>query len=364
MSPPAASSAQRVPLPDAAEDGWDVSPRLRRRIMTDKPPMREPMDLEGPMPTGRSVLTQAEIEMLLRPDLSDMDEPEEIEVAPLQKQPQPRQTPELTMPVPTDGREETARRIAARLSRAMREHCGLPAAFTVRRVSPTSLAKAVSDREEQGQAIVCCAGADGDVAAMLVLGAGLTQIMIETACGGPVPNGAPKALSPIDLALIEGLTRPLAPFIGTGLGFSGVETDPLFAASIAAPGAAYEIMLSVRAGGAEWPAKLILTEALLPLASPGQAPAGKPASAAGALTVLMTARVARVEMPLSKLTSLRPGATLLLGVPADQPVELLSGGLDGGVAAEGEIGRKGNRMAVRVSRRGPALRALNPAYAE
>lgn len=86
----------------------------------------------------------------------------------------------------------------------MRETCGIAAAFTVKRLSPASLAQAVSNREEQGQAIVCCAGSDGDVAAMLVLGAGLAQIMIETACGGPVPNGQPRQLSPIDLALIEG----------------------------------------------------------------------------------------------------------------------------------------------------------------
>ena len=360
MSPPPASSLKSASLPDAAEDGWDVSPRLRRRIMTDKPPMREPAEPDRPIPSGRGVLTAAEIEMLLRPDLSDMDEAEPV------PEPAPRPAPELTAASPAEdmARDDAARRISARLSRAMREHCGLAAAFTVKRVSPTSLAQAVSAREEPGQAIVCCAGADGDVAAMLVIGAGLAQTMVETACGGPVPNGQPRELSPIDLALIEGLTRPLAPVIGGALVFAGVETDPLFAASIAVPGPAFEITLSVRAGGTDWPARLILARPLLAAAEPATPAPAKAAPAAGALTVLMTARVARVEMPLSRLTSLRPGTTLLLGVPADQPVELLSGGLDGGLAAEGEIGRKGNRMAVRVSRRGPALRPLNPAYAE
>lgn len=359
---PSASSMKSASPPDLAEDGWDVSPRLRRRIMTDTPPTREPVAPDRPLPTSRGVLTPAEIEMLLRPDLSDMDDlPEE---AP--PEPRPRTVAEFAPPAaapPGAGREEAARRISARLSRALREHCGIAAAFTVQRISPVSLAQAVSAREEPGQAIVCCAGGEGDVAAMLVIGAGLAQIMIETACGGPVPNSQPRELSPIDLALLEGLARPLAPVIGAGMNFSGIETDPLFAASIAAPGAAYEITLSVRAGGADWPARLLVTQALLPDSPAGEGAAPKGERNGPALTVLMTARVARVEMPLSKLTSLRPGATLLLGVPADQPVELLSGGLDGEVAAEAQIGRKGNRMAVRISRRGPALRALNPAFA-
>lgn len=353
-----ASSVKSASPQDSAEDGWDVSPRLRRRIMTDTPPMREQMPPDRPLPTSRGVLSAAEIEMLLRPDLSDMDD------LPLDT-PEPRTVPEFAaVPANAGGdRENAARRIAARLSRAMRENCGIAAAFSVKRISPASLAQAVSAREEQGQAIVCCAGADGDVSAMLVIGAGLAQIMIETACGGPVPNGQPKELSPIDLALIEGLTRPLAPFIANELGFSGVEIDPLFAASIAAPGAAYEVTFSVRAGGTDWPARLLVTQALLQDPDEGTRTGSLPERNAKALTVLMTARVARVEMPLSKLSSLRPGATLLLGVPADQPVELLSGGLDGDVAAEAQIGRKGNRMALRISRRGPALRALNPAFA-
>ncbi|HAO35151.1 MAG TPA: hypothetical protein DEB28_16690, partial [Hyphomonas sp.] len=54
--------------------------------------------------------------------------------------------------------------------------------------------------------------------------------------------------------------------------------------------------------------------------------------------------------------NLKPGSTLLLGLPADQPVELLTGGRDGAVVAEGEIGRKGNRMAVRINRRTALLR--------
>ena len=346
---------------DRAGDGWDVSPRLRRRIQMDAPPLaRERAAPDRKLPTSRGVLTPAEIEALLRPDLSDMEplpEPEPIHTAPA----------EFGGPgAGGAGPEDSARRIAARLSRAMREHCGLAAAVTVKRVSQAAVADAVTAREERGQAIVCCAETQGDVTAMLVLGAGIAQLMIETACGGSSPAAPPRPLSPIDLALLEGLARPLVPALGGGLVFSGVETDPVFAASVAAPGPGYEVILSMRAGGTDWPARLLVPSLLLepPPEAAAQAMRGAaPSYGSGALTVLLTARVASVELPLSRLTSLRPGATLMLGVPAGQPVELLSGDRTGQLAAEGEIGRKGNRMALKITQRGPALRALNLARA-
>lgn len=352
---------QSRPDADLAAEGWDVSPRLRRRIQIDTPPApRERAAPNRKLPTSRGVLTPAEIEALLRPDLSDMDMPPEPE-------PVPAAPAEFGGPgFGGAGPEAVARRIAARLSRAMREHCGLAAAVTVKRVSQAAVADAVTAREERGQAIVCFADGHGDVSAMLVLGAGIAQLMIETACGGAAVAAAPRPLSPIDLALLEGLARPLVPALGGGLVFSGVETDPLFAASVAAPGAGYEIALSVRAGGADWPARLLVPSALLeppPEVAVQAMRATPPSSASGALTVLLTARVASVELPLSRLTSLRPGATLMLGVPAGQPVELLSGDRTGDLAAEAEIGRKGNRMALKITRCGPALRALNLAKA-
>ena len=70
-------------------------------------------------------------------------------------------------------------------------------------------------------------------------------------------------------------------------------------------------------------------------------------------TYLFPSGVAAISCAL--LAVLKPGDTLLLGLPADEPIQLLSGGRMGHVAAEGELGRKGNRMAVRVTKRGPAL---------
>ena len=58
--------------------------------------------------------------------------------------------------------------------------------------------------------------------------------------------------------------------------------------------------------------------------------------------------MASLSVPVSRLAALKQGDTLLLGLPADQPVQVLSGGRDGRVAFEADLGRKGNNIAVRV----------------
>jgi flagellar motor switch protein FliM len=67
------------------------------------------------------------------------------------------------------------------------------------------------------------------------------------------------------------------------------------------------------------------------------------------VTAMLTARIASLNVPLSKITALKAGSTLLLGLPTDQPVEVLSGGRDGPVMLEGDIGRKGNKIAVKIT---------------
>ncbi|MEO1554335.1 MAG: FliM/FliN family flagellar motor C-terminal domain-containing protein, partial [Pseudomonadota bacterium] len=69
------------------------------------------------------------------------------------------------------------------------------------------------------------------------------------------------------------------------------------------------------------------------------------------MTAILTARLASLTVPLSRLTELKAGSTLLLGLPADQPVELLSGGRDGKPVFEGAMGRKSNQMAVKLTKR-------------
>jgi flagellar motor switch/type III secretory pathway protein FliN len=243
----------------------------------------------------------------------------------------------------------------------LRESCGLPVAAMVAGTTRTTFESAVRQGdEERGQAIACFATRSGDIGAMLILSPGIAQLLIETACGARERGGPVKPLSPIDLALLEALVRPLAQAISPDLAFAGIETETIFAASIAPPAEALSAELPMRVQAETFRASLILAGDLtgLPPAD-GIAPAARaPSTVHGSLSATLTVRVASLAVPLSKLSGLKPGATLLLGVPADQPVELISGGDGGVLAAEAEIGRRGGRVALRITRRGPALGPL------
>lgn len=357
MTRSVAATQLKTTLPDSADDGWDMSPRREGQVMADLPRAFEPAEPDRPLPTKRGLLSPAEIEALLRPDLSDLP-PEPVvtgerPVAEFSEAPAPANTADM----------DTARRIAARLSMGLRESCGLPVAAMVRETSLGSFEAGVRRSEDQpGQAIICFTGPDGDVGAMLALSPGFAQLLIETACGARDRGGPVKPLSPIDLALLEALVRPLAHALSPELSFSGVETDCVFAASIAPPADALAAELSLRVRGETFGAQLILTAALsgapAALAAPEAPHLRPPVTAHGALSATLTARIASLAVPLSKLSGLKPGATLLLGIPADQPVELVSGTEGGVLAAEAEIGRRGGRIALRITRRGPALGSL------
>ena len=348
-------------LPLAADDGWDMSPRRESSVMVDMPTTFEPLSPDRPLPSARGVLSSAEIEALLRPDLSDMPaapaEPERIEdkaLPDVEAPPAPVRAASPSTDIP-----DTARRLASRLSLALRKGCGLRAAAVARGMSEgdfdTGLATNLAG---PGAAIACFSGADGEVDAMLVLSPELANALIETACGGEVSEWAPRLLTPLDSALLEGLVRPLGPAIAPGLGFAGVETEADFALALADPGQADIVDFDIRVEMGRHAARLILVKGLAEDVSPPEAalPAPEAAPAApSSLTVLLTARVASLSVPLSRLSDLTAGSTLLLGVPADQPVELLSGGRTGPVVAEAQIGRKGNRMALRISRRVPGV---------
>jgi len=341
-------------LPSSADDGWDMGPRREGQVMADLPRAHEPAEADRPLPTKRGLLSPAEIEALLRPDLSDLP-PEPAAVT-------ARTVTEFAEPPATmDADHELARRLAARLSLGLRDACGLPVAAmvsaTTRGPFETALRRADGER---GLAVVCFTQPGGDVGAMLVLSPGFTQLLIEAACGAREDLALLKPLSPIDLALLEALVRPLAGALSPDLAFSGVETDALFAASIAPPAQALVTDLSMRVQGDTFAAQLITAGALAsaPVAAERTVEAPRSSPAPGALSVTLTARIASLSVPLSKLSGLKPGATLLLGVPADQPVEIISGTEGGILAAEAQIGRRGGRVALRVTRRGPALTGL------
>ena len=264
---------------------------------------------------------------------------------------------------PTTDIPITARQLASRLSLGLRKGCGLRAAAAARAVREGDFDSGLTGNiAGQGAAIACFAIGDGEVDAMLVLSPELANALIETACGGNGMPGdwAPRELTPLDSALLEGLVRPLGHAIAPGLSFAGMETEVDFAAALARPGTAEIVDFEIRVDGGRHAARLILSSEVAEdqvteiLPAPETAPA--PQAQTPPVTVLLTARVASLSVPLSRLSDLTAGSTLLLGVPADQPVELLSGGRDGPVVAEAQIGRKGNKMALRISRRLPGFR--------
>lgn len=359
-----ADRSMKTDLPLAADDGWDMSPRRESDIMLDMPTTFEPITPDRRLPTSRGVLSAAEIEALLRPNLDDMPEPD----------PEPEQVEEvkvrdLALPPaePTDVTDD-ARRMASRLSLALRDGCGLKAAALARASARGSFDQGLqTDCAGVGSAIACFTAPGGEIAAMLVISAPLANALIETACGGQPSQQSARMLTPMDAALLEGLVRPLGAALASSLKFSRIETDPEFASALAGPGQTTILDLDVRVNDAKMPARLIMAEDDLFDGASEPAPVGSrqmavassaaaTAAGAGAMTAVLTARIASLSVPLSRLADLKPGSTLLLGLPADQPVELLTGGRDGAVVAEGQIGRKGNKMALRISRRTALLR--------
>lgn len=334
-------------FPSDPSDDWDMSPRREAMVMVDLPTTFEPFERERPIPSGRGLLSQAEIEALLRPNLDDLPPPPVAGA-------EARVLPDFAVAPARDVDADAARRIAARLSLCLRKDCGIAAAITVTGASRSSFDQAFSPGPaDRGRAIICFEDAGGEIGAMLSLAGPIIQRMIEAACGGRPGQPLARDLSPLDLALLEGLLRPLAASLPGGLSFQRIETDPMLAAALAPPGDAGLIDLDIRTDTLRAPARLVLTGGIT-----DAAPAPERAAAGGqpvAVMTVMTARVASLMVPLSRLSSLRPGATLLLGVPPDQPVEILSGGVSGPVAAEAQIGRKGNRMALRVTKRCAAL---------
>jgi hypothetical protein len=69
------NAAAPLPAPelfDSADDGWDMPLRREGQVMAEPPKTQARADPGRPLPTGRGLLSPAEIEALLRPDLSDM----------------------------------------------------------------------------------------------------------------------------------------------------------------------------------------------------------------------------------------------------------------------------------------------------
>lgn len=328
-------------------------PRLGREVRSDNLRAPDP-NIANTLPSARNVLSREEIEALLRPDLP--------EPAPQPQQTAPHEVPDLDGPErrAVEHREQ-AERLVARMALALRRDASLPAALSVAEVGETAFRDAVPARDT-GAAFACFGDRQGDVTAVLALSGPLACALIEAACAADpadLPNAPRRRLTDLDADILGTLLAPLARLLPGGH-FICLETRSAFALALVPPGHALRVELDIRFEGMSGRATLAASS-LLPPPDPGvaegasaraaQAPSERPVG----LTAILTARVASLSVPVSRLSNLRPGDTLLLGVPADEPVQLLSGGRMGDLAAEGEIGRKGGRMAVRITRRGPAI---------
>ncbi|MEM6534729.1 MAG: FliM/FliN family flagellar motor switch protein [Pseudomonadota bacterium] len=303
-------------------------------------------DLDRPLPSTRNVLTAEEIDALLRPDL-----PDDLPVPPEPESVTPRETvlfDDETGRVDIDRQQDAFRAMSARLPLAMSQQTGIKAALSLRDCAAMRSHEMLSRLTGQVGAVACFGSADGRIDYLLCLPDELADAMIALACGaqgstGRIGNG--WKLSAIDCALLEQLLGGFARLFDGELSLQAIETDLPYVLGLVAHNKPVLASYSAEAPGLRTNVFLVAAADL----SVADAPSAMPQPGLGTpVTAVLTARIARLSVPLSRLTNLKAGSTLLLGLPADQPVEVLSGGRDGPVAFEGEVGRKGNRMAVRI----------------
>ena len=333
-------------------DGPANPKTLDRQGPVDTDSAAEKSEEEHVFPTARGVLSAAEIEALLRPETlknkatSPPPEPETIE---------PKHTPVFDdPPVRTDpAANEHYRILGARMSRALAVGTGLKAAVTLSDAATIARSDLAGLLQGKSSAIACLGPSENEIQALVCLPPTLSDAIIAKACGargstGRIGDG--WTLSAIDCALLEQLLAPLGEVIGEGLKLQTIETDVPYVCSLLS---ATEIAIgdfAVEAPGLH--TELAIIQSSLPTEAQSKT---EEQTAPVPVTAVLTARLASLTVPLSRITELKAGATLLLGLPADQPVELLSGGRDGQLAFEGRMGRKSNKVAVKITKRSRTL---------
>lgn len=304
-------------------------------------------------PSSRGVLTADEIEALLRP------KPQQgaLDTVPIEAQSiAPRESELFDQEQPGLEEQSTPRGqiLASRMTMALGKGTGIKAAVNVAQQAAISRADLPGLLNGKSSAVACLGPSEADIHALVCLPPQLADAIIAKACGsrgstGRIGDG--WSLSAIDCALLEQLLEPFGAAIGEGLSLQSIETDIPYVSSLLPADEVSITEFSVEATGLHSEFAVIEGDFERPDTvddvTPGSAP----------ITALTTARLARLSVPLSRLTSLKAGSTLLLGLPPDQPVELLSGGRDGDPAYEGRMGRKGNKVALKVTKK---LRAFEP----
>ncbi|MEM9054902.1 MAG: FliM/FliN family flagellar motor switch protein [Pseudomonadota bacterium] len=306
------------------------------------------LDDDRPLPTARGVLTAAEIEALLRP------KPEQARLDTPPPEPQslePRPAPAFDAPDEIKDAKPDARAsiLASRLSLALSKGSGIKAAVSVSETAHVPRKDLPVLMQDKSCAVACIGPAENDIRALICLPPLLADAIIARACGARGSTGRLGdgwTLSAIDCALLEQLLAPFGEAVGASMSLQSIETDTPYVCSLLPMNEVSVFEFDLEGQGLHTNLAVIqadLTEdsAAEALAVPTSAP----------VTALVTARLASLTVPLSRITELKAGSTLLLGLPGDQPVELLSGGRDGEAAYEGQMGRKSNKMAIRISKR-------------
>lgn len=290
--------------------------------------------------TGRGVLSAAEIEALLRPDVPEdaFEEPETVTPRPV-----------FDFETGADGGVLTgdAETLAAEMTVALRKHCGIDAVLGLRSAAYSPLSQIVSLHETPSVMILFRDRA-GLQNAGLTLDADLASALVAVSCGGQAMAGNTRPLSALDGRILEHMLAPLAEAIDPSFQIVCVETGRSAAFAMLPPGKAMLADMSCQLGHVQ--GRMIFARVQEPDTKIDAHALPAPVSA------VVTARIARVSIPISRLSDLKPGSTLPLGLRPDQPVEILSGGRDGQLIAEGDIGRKGERIAVRITKCSPALK--------
>ncbi|GAB5459213.1 MAG: hypothetical protein Hens3KO_22430 [Henriciella sp.] len=311
----------------------------------------QPVSSERPsdhkFPTKNGVLTQAEIEFLLRPELQDGAgvpvEPETIE----QHSPAVFDTP--SKPAATTPEEQAAKTLAARLSFMVAQGSGMKAAIRLSGLAPKETHDLAGLMMGKAGAVACFGRSESETSILVCLPSEFADGLIAHACGardstGRIGNG--WSLSAIDCALLEQLLAPVSAAFGSELSLLAIETDIPYVTSLLPAGDVMVADYVVEAPGLKTELAVIRSHNSVRSQMPVPQRVEK-----SPITAVVTARIASLSVPISRLTSLKAGSTLLLGLPSDQPVEVLSGHRDGPVAFEGQIGRKGNKVAVKITRK-------------
>lgn len=297
-------------------------------------------------PSARGVLTADEIATLLRPTQNQ----HALEQPPIDPQRIEPKAPELFDEAASEPDTHLQERqiMASRLSMAFGKGTGIKAAVTPSQIAAVERSTLPGLLNGKSSAIACIGRSESEIRALICLPPELSDAIIAKACGSSESTGRIGdgwVLSAIDCALLEQLLEPFGAVIGPEMRLQSIETDIPYVTSLMPIKTVSITEFRIEAVGLHTDVAVIDGDF-----SDLEAPIEPPQKTAP-VTALATARLASLSVPLSRVTALKAGATLLLGLPPDQPVELLSGGRDGAPAYEGQMGRKGNKVAIKITKK-------------